>query len=148
MNNKTKNSLDYSKAQLEQYSDDSFLEVLPERTDESSNSKYVLIKHDYFSSDSDHGRELLSVYIKRLVASSFNSITVYLTDKGVLLLNKDNPLYDDMCNLIDKAELLIADEESISHYDISIKDDSKIIVQSASSVAEDVIYISGLLILE
>ena len=90
MNSKTKNSLDYSKAQLEQYSEDSFLEVMPERTDENNTSIFVLIKHDYFSSDSDHGRKLLAVYLNRLCTSSFNSITVYLTDKGVLLLDKDN----------------------------------------------------------
>ena len=70
MNNKQKNSLEYSKPQIEQFSDNTILEVLPQKTGEDTNTKYVLIKHDYFSSDSDHGREMLASLISGLCDSS------------------------------------------------------------------------------
>ena len=63
MNSNPRNSLDYQGAQLEQLSDVSLLEVMQEKTDEETSTKYVLIKHDFYSSDSDHGRELLSGFV-------------------------------------------------------------------------------------
>ena len=59
MYNKPKNSLEYSEPVIEQYSDNVVLEVIPKKIDDDTSSKYVLIKHDYYSSDSDHGREML-----------------------------------------------------------------------------------------
>ena len=44
MNSKQKNSLEYSKPQLEQFEDNTILEVLPQKTDEADSSKYILIK--------------------------------------------------------------------------------------------------------
>ena len=59
MYNKPKNSLEYSEPVIEQYSDNVVLEVMQQKTDEDTSSKYVLIKHDFYSSDSDHGRDML-----------------------------------------------------------------------------------------
>ena len=49
MNSNPRNSLDYQGAQLEQLSDVSLLEVMQEKTDEETSTKYVLIKHDFYS---------------------------------------------------------------------------------------------------
>lgn len=148
MNNKQKNSLEYSKPQLdEEFSDNTILDVLPQKIDEDSSSKYVLIKHDYYSSDSDHGRELLADFIKSLCDASYNSIVVYLIDKGTKLLDENNPLFDNMLCLINKSELVVATKESMDFYGIKSESDNKIVLQSSRSVAEELIYINDLLIL-
>ena len=149
MNNKQKNSLEYSKPQLEEkFSDNTILEVLPQKTDEEVNAKYVLIKHDFFSSDSDHGRELLSELISGLCESTYNTIIVYLTDKGTRLLDENNPLSDDILRLTERSELIAVSKESIEEYNVSAPSDTKIVTQSSRAIAEDIIYLNNLLILE
>lgn len=148
MNSKERNSLEFSKAQLEEYSDNTILEVLPQKTDEGSASKYVLIKHDYYSSDSEHGRNLLASFLASITESTYHSVIIYLVDTGVLLLDKSNPLYEQMKLLIKKAEMIIVDEDSAFFYEINDYTDTKISVQSFKSISEDILYSSDLLILE
>ena len=148
MSSNQRSSLDYQGAQLEQLSDVSLLEVIQEKTDEETSTKYVLIKHDYYSSDSDHGRELLSGFLSSLSESSFSSVIVYLTDKGTKLLDESNPLHGSMLRLIEKSEMIIASSESISYYEVSVCSNSKIVEQSSRSIAEDITYLPNLLILE
>ena len=148
MNNNQKNSLEYSKPQLdEEFSDNTILDVLPQKIDEDNSSKYVLIKHDYYSSDSDHGRDLLADFIKSLCDASYNSIVVYLIDRGTKLLDENNPLFDNMLSLINKSELVVATKESMDFYGIKFEADNKVVLQSSRSVAEELIYINDLLIL-
>ena len=111
MNSNQRSSLDYQGAQLEQLSDVSLLEVMQEKTDEETSTKYVLIKHDFYSSDSDHGRELLAGFLASLSESSFSSVIVYLTDKGTRLLDGSNPLHESMLRLIESE-----DESAIPDY--------------------------------
>ena len=148
MNNSPRNSLDYSHSQLEQFSDDNLLEVLPAKADEDNATKYVLIKHDFYSTDSDFGRQLLKTFLNSLCRSSYNSIVVYLIDKGTKLLDKTNPLYENLLNLSIKAELVIADRDSIDEYGVDIGTDSEIPYQTSDTISEDVICLSGLLVLE
>ena len=148
MNRKERNSLEYTKAQLEEFSDNTILEVLPQKTDESSSSKYVLIKHDYYSSDSEHGRDLLASFLASITESSYHSIIVYLVDKGVLLLDRSNTLYEQMQLLIKKADTVIVDEDSAFIYNVNDYTNTKISVQSFKSISEDILYSSDLLILE
>lgn len=148
MNNSPKNSLDYSNSQLEQFSDDALLEVLPEKTDEDNSTKYVLIKHDYYSTDSEHGREILSGFLTSLINSSYNSIVIYLIDKGVKLLDESDPLYNKMNRLIEKSESVIAAEDSIILYNVNLSNESKIVQESLTSITSDIVYLDHLLILE
>lgn len=140
MNNNPRNDLDFS--------DNTLLEVMPAKIDEDIATKYVLIKHDYYSTDSDHGRELLAGFITNLADSSFNSIVVYLIDKGVKLLDEENPLFDKMLRLIEKSEAVIATEDSIEVYNVVFSKTQKISVESLMSVTEDITYLDNLLILE
>lgn len=148
MNNSPRNSLDYSNSQLEQFSDDALLEVLPEKTDEDNSTKYVLIKHDYYSTDSEHGREILSGFLTSLINSSYNSIVIYLIDKGVKLLDESDPLYNKMNRLIEKSESVIAAEDSIILYNVNLSNGSKIVQESLTSITSDIVYLDHLLILE
>jgi hypothetical protein len=140
MNNNPKNDLDFS--------DNTLLEVMPAKIDEDMAAKYVLIKHDYYSTDSDHGRDILAGFLSNLADSSFNSIVVYLIDKGVKLLDEENPLFDKMLRLIEKSETVIATEESIELYNVVFSKTQKISVESLMSVTEDITYLDNLLILE
>ena len=148
MNNSLRNNLDYSNSQLEQFSDDALLEVLPEKTDEDNSTKYVLIKHDYYSTDSEHGREILSGFLTSLINSSYNSIVIYLIDKGVKLLDESDPLYNKMNRLIEKSESVIASEDSIILYNVNLSNGSKIVQESLTSITSDIVYLDHLLILE
>ncbi len=140
MNNNPRNDLDFS--------DNTLLEVMPAKIDEDIATKYILIKHDYYSTDSDHGRELLAGFITNLADSSFDSIVVYLIDKGVKLLDEENPLFDKMLRLIEKSEAVIATEESIEVYNVVFSKTQKISVESLMSVTEDITYLDNLLTLE
>ena len=148
MNNSPRNSLDYSNSQLEQFSDDALLEVLPEKTDEDNSTKYVLIKHDYYSTDSEHGREILSGFLTSLINSSYNSLVIYLIDKGVKLLDESDPLNNKMNRLIEKSESVIASEDSIILYNVNLSNVSKIVQESLTSITSDIVYLDHLLILE
>ena len=148
MNNSPRNSLDYSKSQLDQFSDDALLEVLPEKADEDNSTKYVLIKHDYYSTDSEHGREILSGFLTSLINSSYNSIVIYLIDKGVKLLDESDPLNSKMNRLIEKSESVIAAEDSIIRYNVDLSNESKIVQESLISITSDIVYLDHLLILE
>ena len=148
MNNSPRNSLDYSKSQLDQFSDDALLEVLPAKTDEDNATKYVLIKHDYYSTDSEFGKQLLRTFLNSLCSSSYNSIVVYLIDKGTKLLDKTNPLYENMLSLSKRSELVIADKDSIDEYSVDAGLDSEIAYQTSHSISEDLIYLADILVLE
>lgn len=148
MNNSPRSSLDFSNSQLEQFSDDALLEVLPEKTNEGNSTKYVLIKHDYYSTDSDHGREILSNFLTGLINSSYNSIVIYLIDKGVKLLDRTDPLNGKMNRLIEKSESVIAAEDSICQYNVDLSNESKVVQESLSSITADLIFLDNILILE
>ena len=148
MYNKPKNSLEFSEPVIEQYSDNVVLEVMPKKIDDDTSSKYVLIKHDYYSSDSEHGRDMLKSIFNALVHSEFKSLIIYLVDKGTLLLDNNNPLFDIFQTLISKSEIVIADDESIIKYQISCDLDLKISIQAFSSIAEDIVFLQNVLILE
>ena len=148
MNNSQKNNLEFSEDVIQEYSDNAVSEVLQQKEDNDSSSKYILIKHDYYSSDSEHVRRLLRSFFKAINSSHFNNLIIYLVDKGTLLLDKSNPLYDSFSNLIIRSEMIIADKESLDFYGVEPDPDSGIVKQSADSIAEEVLLLPGILILE
>ena len=148
MNSSPKNSLNVVGSTLIENANSTVIEVLPEETKKDTSSKTVLIKHDYYSSDSDHGRELLSRFLSALRKSSFTNLIVYLVDRGTLLLDKSNPLYEQMKLLSEKTEMIIASSESMEFYGVSEPDNSKVVIQSMDLISEDIVCLSDLLILE
>ena len=148
MYNKPKDSLEFSEPIIEQYSDNVVLEVMQQKNGEDTSSKYVLIKHDFYSSDSDHGRDMLKTVFNVLAHSEFKNLIIYLVDKGTQLLDNSNPLSESFQTLISKSEMIIVDDESLTKYQVSCDLDSKITIQSFSSIAEDILSLSGILILE
>lgn len=148
MNSNPKNSLDVVESTLIEKADSTVIEVLPKEIKKDPSSKTVLIKHDYYSSDSDHGRELLSHFLSALRKSSYDNLIVYLVDSGTMLLDKSNPLYEQTRFLSEKAEMIIAAAESMEFYGVNDSDNSKVVTQSMDLISEDIICLSDLLILE
>ena len=148
MYNSQKNNLEFSEDIIQDYSENDVLEVLQQKEDDDSSSKYILIKHDYYSSDSNHGRELLAAFFRAITGSRFNNLIIYLIDKGTMLLDKSNPLYESFCNLTERAEMIITAKESLDFYGIEPDKDSRIVKQSADSIAEDILLLPGILIIE
>lgn len=144
MNSNQGNSLDYSG----QFESNTVLELSTQKTDPVNGTKYVLIKHDYYASDNDNGRELLSRFLSALCDSTSGSLTVYLIDQGTKLLDKNNLLYTEMINFIEKAETVIADSDSLSFYDVEAVKNPKVVLQDSNSIVEDLIYIPDIFILE
>lgn len=146
MNNNPRSSLDFS--ETEKLADNTLIEVMQEKTAFEASSKYVLIKHDYYSIDSEHGRKLLSTFLASLYHSSFNSVVIYLVDSGTKLMDESNPLNSDMLRLLEKAESIILASESVDTYEVNVVPDDKVTEQSFQSIAEDITYLSDLLTLE
>ncbi len=57
--------------------------------DGSGYRRTLLIKHDYYSSDTEHGRYLLDSFLKSLNNSKFTFESVILIDSGVRLADSD-----------------------------------------------------------
>ena len=148
MNSKPKSKLEYSEAQLEKYAENTILEVMTEKAGADITAKYVLIKHDYYSSDNEHGRTILGTFLSALCSSSFNTVIVYLIDRGTKLLDSSNPLYNSMCLLSERAEMVIACKESLENYHIRLTDNSPVVTQSMQTLIEDLICFPDLLTLE
>lgn len=148
MNNNPKDSLNCSEAVTQQYEDSFILDVLPQITTESASTKYILIKHDYYSTDSAHGREMLMSFFKGIQNSNYSNLVIYLIDKGTCLLDKDNILFDSFNSLLSCSEMIIAARESIETYSVNCDSDPKLIIRSMDSLVEELILLSGILVLE
>ena len=140
--------VDYSKKTVKAKSDSTVLEILPQKEENESSAKTVLIKHDYYSSDSDHGRDLLRALLRSLYKSQINKLVIYLIDSGTLLLDKENALFKTFQPLIAKSEMVIVADESLLFYGIDADIDSNILTQPLDSIAYDIINLPDILILE
>ncbi len=140
--------VDYSKKTVKAKSDSTVLEILPQKEENESSAKTVLIKHDYYSSDSDHGRDLLRALLRALYKSQINKLVIYLIDSGTLLLDKENALFKTFQPLIAKSEMVIVADESLLFYGIDADIDSNILTQPLDSIAYDIINLPDILILE
>jgi len=147
MNNNQKDSLEYQEAKLFQYSDNTVIDVLTEKEEGESSSKFVLIKHDYYSSDSDYGRKVLSVFISCLCDSQYSNLNIFILDSGTLILNDNHPLYSKINQLIAKAKTVVVDNESIEINSIC-HINSKVEIRPIESIVEDLVYLRNVLVLE
>lgn len=78
----------------------------------------VLFKHDYYSSDSDHGRSLLKGFIKVIRESLPKINRIILIDSGVKLLSEENPFYEDMVYFANNVPSFLVCFESMTEYNI------------------------------
>ena len=86
--------------------------------DDSNGNLTIVINHDYYSSDSEHGRELLGAFLD-ILADEFSKVSrIFLIDKGVKLLDQSNKLYSAFKTLDDLEFSIVCCRESIDEYGI------------------------------
>ena len=83
----------------------------------------IVIKHDYFGSDNDHGRELFTSFISSIMDEFFHIDRVILIDSGVKCLNEDHALNGTIRSIESFAGSLIACSESLSFYGVTCPQD-------------------------
>ena len=86
--------------------------------DDSNGNMTIVINHDYYSSDSEHGRELLGAFLD-VLADEFSKVSrIFLIDSGVKLLDPSNKLYASFKALDDMEFSIVCCRESIDNYEI------------------------------
>lgn len=113
------------------------LDIFPELIDTvSSAHKTILIKHNYYSSDNDHGRALLSAFLDVLSDESDEIAKIILIDSGAHLLVPQDPCHKKFRNIAGGGNIkLYCCRESLDRYadEEPIQDNIDLI--SAQSIA-------------
>ena len=93
-------------------------ELEMERSSESDRLT-LLIKHDYYSSDTEHGRMLIKSFLET-AADTQNIDKIILIDSGVKLLKEDNPCFAILNEIIShNMPHVLCCKESLVSYGIS-----------------------------
>ena len=117
--------------------------------DDTINHSSLLIKHNYYSSDSEHGRYLLEQYLNSLLNGDFNIEAIYLIDSAVKLLDSDLHTRDLLIELSENNNCTIyAAGESIDEYGISFSDSCVCELLEAVSIFADTHLTSNLIVIE
>ena len=114
---------------------------------EESGNITLLIKHDYYSSDSDHGRILLGKFMDSLAECGNNLSKVILIDSAVRLLN-DVSFAQKIEKLFTLAKYSYVCEESLTYFGIEYVSHGNIIVCPASDISMEIIEAGRLIIIE
>lgn len=135
MNNQVKNNIEF--------------EFYPQKELElDKKGLVVLFKHDYYSSDSVHGRELLSNIIYFLNSERESISKLLFIDSGVFLLNPDYENSTEISMLIEKAQAVYVCSESIEEYIAPFSDKNNIILADAESFFEQLFTLNPDIIIE
>ena len=116
--------------------------------DDSNGSLTILIKHNYFSSDNDHGRELLSAFIDILLDEFSKISRIFLIDSGVLLMDPNDPLYKRFSQIIDLKIPVTCCRESIDRYSIDFTKDTNLNILSMHDIALEILNTPHLITLD
>ena len=89
--------------------------------DNNDSNISLLVKHDYYASDSEHGRELLSAFIRAL-SQTGRLDHIFLVDSGVKILDPGHFAYSSLMDAAGSKETCITVcSDSISYYGISLE---------------------------
>ena len=115
----------------------------------------VLIKHDYYSSDTDHGRKILSAFLDSL-AECGNTIEIterndhskiILIDSAVKLLDIDELAYR-LEKLFGLSRYSYICEESLAFYEVEYTAHDNVVICSASDISMELMQTGNLITLE
>ncbi|MCR5340187.1 MAG: hypothetical protein K6E60_02460 [Saccharofermentans sp.] len=120
----------------------------PEMTiiDENGNIT-LLIKHDYYSSDSDHGRILLAAFLDSLIECGNKLAKVILIDSAVNLLN-DVSFAQKIEKLFTLSKSAFVCKESLTYFGVEYVSHGNIIVCPASDISMEIINAGRLIIIQ
>lgn len=114
--------------------------------DESS-SLTVLLKHDYYASDNDHGRMLLDTFLDTLIESGDQISKVILLDSAVRLL-ADDIFSAKLAKIFSLSKYSYICDDSLAYFDIEYTSHDNIIVCSASDISMELMQTGRLITLE
>ena len=150
MNNQEKSKLDIVSGDSVVIEQSPVIEVEPEKLEIfQGGSLAVLIKHDYYSSDSSHGRELLRAFLTALSSKKDIIDRIFVVDSGVKLLADGNSLYNEFKTLIKEIPVVTTCAESIEEYgsdDAGLPANCEVL--GISDIAKALIDTQGLITLE
>ena len=86
----------------------------------SSDSLSILIKNNYYSSDSVHGRELLTKFLNKIIDSNMNISSIVIIDSGTLLLDSNSENLIQVSTLLERSFLGLVCEDSTFSYSVKI----------------------------
>lgn len=118
MNNQVKNNIEYEYMPLED-------------TPDNDRGIIILFKHDYYASNTSHGKELLSNIIYSLNSSDTKITRLLFVDSAVSLLNVDSIYASEISTLVDKSLSVFVCSESLEEYRADLIDNNNIIVADA-----------------
>ena len=82
----------------------------------------LLIRHDYYSSDSEHGRALIKTFLETVLDTQ-NVGTILLIDSGVKLLKEGSPCLSVLNEIINiNVPRVLCSSESLSNYGTACPD--------------------------
>lgn len=123
--------------------------VFPELIDNAhSDSFSLIIKHDYYSSDSDHGRSLLDAFISSILINHTSVASIYFIDSGVKLLSTNNDLFELIAELSSRRIRLCACLDSYQQFEVESDDRVDICFLDSIDIATEVLAIDRLHTLE
>ena len=125
MNNWEKNNLELTPA--------------PEMTliDESGDLT-ILIKHDYYSSDTEDGRLLLGSFLDSLTECGDSLLNVFLVDSAVRLL--EDPYFSaKISKLLSLSRYSYVCEESLASFDVEFDSHDNVTVCPAADISMQII---------
>lgn len=97
------------------------IKILPEFDISENNSPInILLSHDYFSSDNDNGRKLLSDLLISIINCGKEIGQLYIIDSGVRTLDHESKYHDLIERLICLAGSVLVCSDSLNFYDVSV----------------------------
>lgn len=114
---------------------------------DESGSLSILIKHDYYSSDNDHGRLLLGSFLDTLAESGDQISKLILIDSAVRIL-EDSDLFAKLLKLIELSKYTYICDDSLAYFDIEYSSHDNVIVCSASDISLELFQTDRLIVLE
>ena len=150
MNNREKSSLDIVSTDSVVLETTPVIEVEPEAIEITHGRSFsVLIKHDYYSSESSHGRDLLNAFLCALQSRKADIAGIFVVDSGVRMLSDSNSLHNDLKDLCGDVAVVTVCLDSLEEYGLELSDlPSNFETMDAISFAGAVINIPNLIILE
>ena len=115
------------------------LELYPEFIlDDTGSNMTVIIKHNYYSSDNDHGRDLLSSFLDVIIDEYKKISRIILIDSGVLLFDDNDKLYRYSQKFIELGIQLILCRESLSFYNVETDRSTGLLILSSHEIALEI----------
>ena len=116
---------------------------------DTNNHSSLLIKHNYYSSDSKHGQYLLDQYMNSLINGDLYIEAIYLIDSAVKLLDSNLHSRDLLIELSESNNCTIyAASESIDEYGISFSDSCLCELFEATNIFAEIQLANNLIVIE